>query len=67
MFDDVTKAIDRLLEMAREAQAQKERERIIIGHIFDVPPIQLTEKQIEDYKRKIWAQSLILPFIRRTL
>lgn len=60
--------IDELLRMAREAQAQKDRERIIIGHIFDIPPIQLTEEQIKDYKRKIWAQSIIMPFpSRRTL
>lgn len=60
--------INQLLRMAREAKAQKERERIIIGHIFDVPPIQLTEEQIKDYKRKIWAQSIIMPFPnRRTL
>lgn len=54
--------------MAREAQSQKVRERIIIGHIFDVPPIQLTDEQVQNYKRKIWAQSIIMPFSnRRTL
>lgn len=50
--------IDELLRMAREAQAQKERERIKIGFIFDVPPLQLTEEQVEDYKKKLWIESM---------
>lgn len=53
--------IDELLRMAREAQAQKERERIKIGFIFDVPPLHLTEEQIEDYKKKLWIESMRVP------
>lgn len=53
--------IDEFLRMAREAQAQKERERIKIGFIFDVPPLQLTEEQVEDYKKKLWIESMRIP------
>lgn len=55
--------IDEFLRMAREAQAQKERERIKIGFIFDVPPLQLTEEKIEDYKKKLWIESMRIPLI----
>lgn len=44
--------------MAREAQAQKDRERITIGLILGVPPLQLTEEQIEDYKKKLWIEAI---------
>lgn len=47
--------------MAREAQAHKDRERITIGLILDVPPLQLTEEQIEDYKKKLWIESIRIP------
>lgn len=53
--------IDEFLRMAREAQAQKDRERIKIGFIFDVPPLQLTEEQVEDYKKKLWIESMRIP------
>lgn len=47
--------------MAREAQAQKDRERVTIGLILDVPPLQLTEEQIEDYKKKLWIEAIRIP------
>lgn len=50
--------IDEFLRMAREAQAQKDRERITIGLILDVPPLQITDEQIEDYKKKLWIESM---------
>lgn len=59
----IINTINNLLQMAREAQAEKDRERVKIGFIFNVPPAQLTEEQIEDYKRKVWMQSLVFPVI----
>lgn len=53
--------IDEFLRMAREAQAQKDRERTTIGLILGVPPLQLTEEQIEDYKKKLWIEAIRIP------
>ena len=59
----IINTINNLLQVAREAHAEKDRERINIGFIFNVSPAQLTEEQIEVYKRKIWMQSLVFPII----
>lgn len=48
-------------EWERWHGAQKDRERITIGLILDVPPSQLTEEQIEDYKKKLWIESMRIP------
>lgn len=62
-MSEIIDAINKLLQMTREAQAEKDRERVKIGFIFNVPPAQITEEQVEDYKRKLWMQSFVFPAI----
>lgn len=62
-MSEIINTINKLLQMTREAQAEKDRERVKIGFIFNVPPAQLTEEQIKDYKRELWMQSLVFPVI----
>lgn len=48
-------------EVRRWTQPLFKAEGIAIGLILDVPPLQLTEEQIEDYKKKLWIESMRIP------
>lgn len=46
-------AVEALKELARKQAAERDRERIEIGFIYDILPAQLSEKQILKYRQEI--------------
>lgn len=46
-------AVEALKEMARKQAAERDRERIEIGFIYDILPAQLSEEQILKYRQEI--------------
>lgn len=46
-------AVEALKELARKQAAERDRERVEIGFIYDIPPAQLTEEQILKYRQEI--------------
>ncbi len=55
LFPDTLSAI---IELVRQENAEKDRERVIIGHLYDIPPAQLSDEQIRNYKREIWMRQV---------
>lgn len=46
-------AVEALKELARKQAAERDRERAVIGFIYDIPPAQLSEEQILKYRQEI--------------
>lgn len=46
-------AVEALKELARKQAAERDRERIEIGFIYDILPAQLSEEQILKYRQEI--------------
>ena len=49
-------ALKALKEMARKQAAECDRERAIIGFIYGIPPVQLSDEQISKYRQEILMQ-----------
>lgn len=48
-----------MMEVARQRAAEKDRERVIIGHIYDIPPAQLSDEEIRKFEREIWMRRIV--------
>lgn len=46
-------AVEALKELARKQAAERDRERIEIGFIYNILPAQLSEEQILKYRQEI--------------
>ena len=51
-------ALADLMEMARQQACEKDRERVTIGYLYDIPPAQLSDEEIRKYKQDIWMRQL---------
>lgn len=46
-------AVEALKELARKQAAERDRERVEIGFIYDIQPVQLSDEQILKYRQEI--------------
>lgn len=46
-------AVEALKELARKQAAERDRERVEIGFIYDIPPAQLADEHILKYRQEI--------------
>lgn len=49
-------AVELFKELARRQAAERDRERVIIGFIYDIPPAQLSDEQIQKFRQEIWMR-----------
>lgn len=55
---DPIESLKRLAFMAEAHQRDREREKTIIGFVTNIPPLQLTDEQINEYHRQTWIDSM---------
>lgn len=46
-------AVEALKELARKQAAERDRERVEIGFIYDIQPVQLSDEQLHKYRQEI--------------
>lgn len=58
--------LEALKELARRQAAERERERVKIGFMFDIPPAQLSDEQIRKYRQEILMRryAALIPALR---
>lgn len=59
-------AVEAFKEMARMQAVECDRERAVIGFIYDIPPAQLSDEQIRKYRQEILMQryAALIPALR---
>lgn len=57
--------LELLKELAREQAAERERDRVTIGFLYDIPPVQLSDEQIRKYNQELMRQyAALIPALR---
>ncbi len=49
-------AVEILKELARQQAASLERDRVDIGFMYGIPPAQIHDEMISDYKHELWMR-----------
>ncbi len=49
-------AVEILKELARKQAAERERERVEIGFMYGIPPAQIHDELISEYKHELWMR-----------
>lgn len=59
-------AVEALKELSRRQAAESDRERAIIGYIYDIHPAQLSDEQIRKYRQEILMRQIaaLIPALR---
>lgn len=59
-------AVEILKELARKQAAERDRERVEIGFIYDILPAQLSDEQILKYRQEILMRqcAALIPALR---
>lgn len=61
--------VELLKELARKQAAERDRERIEIGFIYDILPAQLSEEQILKYRQEILMRqyTALIPALKQPI
>lgn len=61
--------VELLKELARKQAAERERERVEIGFIYDIPPAQLSDEQILKYRQEILMRqcAALIPALQKPI
>ena len=51
--------VELLKELARRQAAERDRERTIIGFIYDIPPAQLSDEQLHKCRQEIFMRQYL--------
>lgn len=62
-------AVEALKELARQQAAARDRERVEIGFIYDIPPAQLSDEQILKYRQEILMRqtAALIPALKQPI
>lgn len=62
-------SVETFKELARRQAAERDRERVKIGFIFDIPPAQLSDEQIRKYRQEILMRryAALIPALRQPI
>ncbi len=61
--------VELLKELARRQAAERDRERVTIGFIYDIPPAQLSDKQLHKYRQEILMRqyAALIPVLQKPI
>lgn len=62
-------AVEALKELARKQAAERDRERVEIGFIYDIQPAQLSDEQILKYRQEILMRqrAALIPVLKQPI
>lgn len=61
--------VELLKELARRQAAERDRERVTVGFIYDIPPAQLSDEQLHKYRQEILMRqyAALIPALQKPI
>lgn len=62
-------AVEALKELARKQAAERDRERVEIGFIYDIPPAQLSDEQLQKHRQEMLMRqyTALIPALQKPI